>query len=301
MKLLIMKNLLFVLVAVFAFQTTSFAQLVGERLQIGQVYTFESESAPGLFISYGDSEGRAALNAKNHDFKVVAALNGKAGFVSLQAVGLSGEVYLVMAEGCPRPYTASNYYNITAKPNNDAAYNGNASFEVMAGNSNKQDAGLVSFRVKNGTHFFKREQGVFMDAPGGGVAPRYQNHFTFKITPSTKNTLAAGETLKAGEKLVSANNAFMLIMQTDGNFCVYKYENGKQGGFVWCSMKYGFANGKLVMQTDGNLCVYDGANAFKWGAYQAKKYDMGSNYKLVLTDQGKLNIVNASGAVLWTN
>ncbi|WP_298519775.1 hypothetical protein [uncultured Kordia sp.] len=70
----------------------------------------------------------------------------------------------------------------------------------------------------------------------------------------TKNTLKAGETLKANEILVSVNNQYMLRMQKeDGNLCVYKYVNGKQGAFVWCSMKYGFKKPKLVMQTDGNL------------------------------------------------
>lgn len=120
-------------------------------------------------------------------------------------------------------------------------------------------------------------------------------------TNAVNNTLKANQILKAGEKLVSANNAYMAIMQTDGNFCVYKYVNGKQSSFVWCSMKYGFANGKLKMQTDGNLCVYDSNDRFQWGSYQVKKYALRANYKLVLDNDGKLRIYNETGQIMWTN
>lgn len=296
-----MRKFFVVLIVVLSFQSIGFAQLVGERLAIGSVVTFESESGPGLFLSYGATTGRAALNGANRKFKIVPPLNGKAGFVSLQAVDLAGEVYLVMAEVCPRPYTSSFYYNVTAKPStDDPTFNLNASFEVRKGNSNQQNEGLVSLRVKNGTHFVKREQGVLMASPGGGVAPQYQNHFTFKIPVAPKNVLAAGQTLNEGKTLFSANGKFGLVMQTDGHLCMYKFNNGVQGDFVWANGVYPFTGSKLVMQEDGNLCVYEGAT-FRWGTFQTKNYTLGKNYSLVLTDDGKLNIINPAGAVLWTN
>jgi hypothetical protein len=295
-----MKNLICVLVAVFAFQTISFAQLVGDRLQVGQVYTFQSESDGNLYISYGSEEGRAGMNATNKNFKVVAPLNGKAGSVSLQAVDLPGTVYLVMGADCPYPYGGSNFYDVKSKSGDQNTFNNNASFAISHGKSNMGEASLVSFITSKG-HFLKRERGVLMGQTGAGVAPRYQNHFTFKFTPTSRNSLAAGETLKAGERLMSANGKYILRMQADdGNLCVYNFANGQQGRFVWGSMKYGFKNGELKMQTDGNLCVY-GGGAFKWGSYQVKKYALGANYKLVLTNEGKLNIMNGSGDVVWTN
>src|SRR6218665_2879671 len=98
----------------------------------------------------------------------------------------------------------------------------------------------------------------------------------FSVTAATaqKNSLSVGGTLKAGEKLTSANNAYMLRMQEeDGNLCIYKIENGKQGGFVWCSMKHGFKNARLVMQPDGNLVVYDGKNKDQWSSQTQGYYD----------------------------
>ena len=301
-----MKNLICVLIAVFAFQTISFAQLVGDRLQIGQVYTFQSESDANLYISYGDKEGRAGMNGTNRNFKVVAPLNGKAGSVSLQAVDLPGTVYLVMGADCPYPYGGSNFYDVKSKSGDQTTFNNNASFAISHGKSNMGAENLVSFITGKG-HFLKRERGVLMGQTGAGVAPRYQNHFTFKFTPTNRSSLAAGETLKTGEKLISANGAYMTIMQTDGNFCIYKYVNGKQGGFVWCSMAHGFSNGKLVLQTDGNLVVYDGKGAAKWNSkthpYHNSKFKDSANkpVKLVLENDGKLKLYNSAGTVVWTN
>jgi len=127
-------------------------------------------------------------------------------------------------------------------------------------------------------------------------------------TVATKNTLNAGETLKAGERLTSANGAYILRMQEeDGNLCVYKFANGKQGSFVWGSMKYGFKNGKLVMQGDGNLVVYDATNAAKWSSkthpYYDAKFRNSSNkpVKLVLENDGRLNLYTAAGATVWSS
>ena len=301
-----MKNLFFAFLAVFAFQTISYAQLVGDRLQIGQVYTFQSESDANLYISYGESEGRAGMSSTNRQFKVVKALNGKEGSVSLQAVDLSGTVYLVQGEECPYPYKGSNFFDVQSKSGDAAVFNKNASFAISHGKSNMGDASLVSFITGKG-HFLKRERGVLMGQTGAGVAPRYQNHFTFKFEPTNKSSLAAGETLNTGEKLISANSAYMTIMQTDGNFCVYKYVNGKQGGFVWCSMAHGFKDGKLMMQTDGNLVVYDGKGTAKWSSnthpYHNKEFKDSSKkpVKLVLGDDGTLRLYNAAGTVVWKN
>ncbi len=124
---------------------------------------------------------------------------------------------------------------------------------------------------------------------------------------ATSNTLTAGQSLKAGEKLVSSNGAYMLVMQADdGNLCVYKNDNGKQGAFVWGSMKYGFKNAQLDMQTDGNLVVYSGKDS-KWSSethpfYDAKFKDSSNKpAKLVLENDGKLKLYTAANKVVWTS
>lgn len=139
-----------------------------------------------------------------------------------------------------------------------------------------------------------------------------QSSTMWRFLPTKKevannNTLKSGETLKAGEKLTSANGKYILSMQDDGNLCVYNYANGQQGGFVWGSMKYGFGNGKLTMQTDGNLVVYDGNGEAKWNSethphFNDKFRDSNNKpVKLVLEDDGKIKLYTASGSVVWSN
>lgn len=165
-----------------AWKLTKVQGKVADRLLIGGTYSFECESMPGKFISHNGALGRASLAAGNNQFKVVAPLNGKAGYVSLQPVGVSGDNYLVMAETCPRPYTNSAYYNIAVRPAaTDASFNDKASFQAMPAMGSPADLNLVSFGVRGGTHLFKREQGVFMDAPGGGTADRYMTFFRWKL------------------------------------------------------------------------------------------------------------------------
>ncbi len=118
-----------------------------------------------------------------------------------------------------------------------------------------------------------------------------------------RNTLKSGEILKAGEKLVSANGKYMVVLQEDGHLCVFEHVNGKKGIYLWCSGVHGFKNGKLRMGVDGNLCVLDQNNKYKWGSYQNKQYHIGrnANYKLVLTNKGKLNVVSPAGTLMWSN
>ncbi len=131
---------------------------------------------------------------------------------------------------------------------------------------------------------------------------------TWKITISEKNHLDAGETLKAGQRLMSANGAYILSLQEeDGHLCVYKYANGKQGSFVWGSMKFGFKNANLIMQTDGNLVIYDANKVSQWASqthpFNDAKYKDANNkpIKLVLENDGVLKLYNAQNAVMWTS
>ncbi|MFN0202064.1 MAG: hypothetical protein ACKVTZ_11125, partial [Bacteroidia bacterium] len=275
-------------------------------LLIGSICTFESESGPGLFISYGASKGIAAYNAANRKFKIMPPLNGRAGCVSLQAIDLAGEVYLVMAEVCARPYITSFHYNVSDKPaTDDPTFNANASFEVRKGNSNQQNEGLVSLRVNNGTHFVKREQGVVMAQPGAAVAPRYQNHFTFKIPVAPKNTLSAGGILKAGEMIMSANAKFGLVMQTDGHLVIYHFDGGVQGAPVWGTHVYGFPNQErayMEMQTDGNLVEFttDAGGTRSATIWTTNTAGQGA-VKAVLDDDGILRLYDAAGNKIWSS
>lgn len=157
----------------------------------------------------------------------------------------------------------------------------------------------------------RREQyGEFDGIDWGEEESFSSDYFLYRLSKknTAKNTLAAGESLKAGERLISANGSYIMRMQEDdGNLCIYNYAKGRQGRFVWGSMKYGFKNAKLVMQTDGNLVVYNGGNAAKWSSqthpYYNSQFKTASNkpVKAVLENDGKLKLYTAAGAVVWSS
>lgn len=117
------------------------------------------------------------------------------------------------------------------------------------------------------------------------------------------NTLLAGDTLSVGQKLTSENGDFFLIMQDDGNLCIYKTADN---GFVWGSMIYGFSNAKLYMQTDGNVVIYDGAMTAKWviGTHVSQDLKYGEERykptKLVL-ENDRIVLYSQTGFKVWDN
>lgn len=112
----------------------------------------------------------------------------------------------------------------------------------------------------------------------------------FGATGVRQDTLSAGHSLTAGRALFSASGGYEALMQTDGNFVVYR------GGVTatWATGTSG--GGALVtMQTDGNLVVYLGARAPWASATEA----IGAN-RVVLRNDGTLAIDNSRNQVLWS-
>lgn len=85
------------------------------------------------------------------------------------------------------------------------------------------------------------------------------------------NSISAGETLNAGDAIVSSNGWFRSIMQSDGNFVTYD----KAGTVRWASnTAYGTGyTYSLAMQTDGNLVIYKSGEAI-WATNTNLKADL---------------------------
>jgi len=70
-------------------------------------------------------------------------------------------------------------------------------------------------------------------------------------TSAASNFLLPGDALTMNQDRTSADGNVTLILQTDGNFCLYK-----AGGYQWCSEQANLGTAdKVTMQTDGNLCL----------------------------------------------
>jgi Clostridium epsilon toxin ETX/Bacillus mosquitocidal toxin MTX2 len=111
------------------------------------------------------------------------------------------------------------------------------------------------------------------------------------------STLTTGQQLNVGDYMVSNNGLFFALMQSDGNFCVYRGSAPAANfGFLWGSVQaanYSPAEGKhfVIMQGDGNFCGYKGSKtdqqAFQWGSVQLAHYQPGAgDYVAVIQDDG---------------
>ena len=104
--------------------------------------------------------------------------------------------------------------------------------------------------------------------------------------------LTTGQTLLAGQQLVSENGLYDLIMQTDGNLV----EN-TAGRALWSSETAGHPGARAVMQPGGNLVVYSLGGAPLW--WSATSGHSGS-IDLVVQDDAKVVVYGPSGR-LWAN
>jgi hypothetical protein len=112
------------------------------------------------------------------------------------------------------------------------------------------------------------------------------------------NMIIAGESLKAGEGLLSANGNFKAVMQTDGNLVVYN----NSGKTLWASNTFTTNKTKLpytaVMQDDGNFVIYNVKGESVWASqtWHSKPDD---TYSLIMQDDGLLTLYGVDELPKW--
>lgn len=123
------------------------------------------------------------------------------------------------------------------------------------------------------------------------------------LAQSGTSTLAAGAKLTEGQRIYSPNKSHYLVMQTDGNLCIYTSSDR----FVWCNMATKGSGCHLIMQADGNLVVYDRNNQACWSSETHPYYDskyQSNDWKPVrsaLEDDGTLCLYTASNKKVWNS
>ncbi len=105
------------------------------------------------------------------------------------------------------------------------------------------------------------------------------------------NTLYANERLQPGEKLISADGRYHLVMQGDGNLVLYA-----NGTAIWSTRTNGKSGASLVMQGDGNLVLYHNGVAV-W----ATGTNPNSGVRLVMQTDGNLVLYTPDNRVLWSS
>lgn len=108
-----------------------------------------------------------------------------------------------------------------------------------------------------------------------------------------RDTLSAGETLKPGDALLSANGAFRAVFQTDGNFVVYRQCDGYADT---ATMTNGSGADRATLQSDGNFVVYAGSTAKSATMTNGK-----SGRRMVMQNDGNLVIYTDGGSAVWAS
>lgn len=126
---------------------------------------------------------------------------------------------------------------------------------------------------------------------------------TVNAASSLGNIINSGTVISSGNYLLSPNGNYKAVMQTDGNFVIYK-----SGKAIWCSATNtsAFSSYSATMQADGNFVIY-GQNGTSKTAVWASGTNYGAvsghKYQLRLNDSGRLDVINTSNpnVLIWNN
>lgn len=114
-----------------------------------------------------------------------------------------------------------------------------------------------------------------------------------------ESILPMNQILGVGDYIVSGNGLFFAILQSDGNFCVYRgIDAAHDHGLLWGIKKSGDGGEFFALvQTDGNFCVYRGTDlmhnrGWHWGTQATAD---GGEFYAAMQDDGNFCIRKGSG------
>jgi hypothetical protein len=105
--------------------------------------------------------------------------------------------------------------------------------------------------------------------------------------------LEAGDTLRAGHSVSSANGAFKFTYQVDGDLVLHRTGDGLP---LWKAGTEGRPVGVCIMTGDGNLVIYDAAAQAIWTSDTVGN----PSSRLTVQDDGNVVIRRADGTPVWT-
>lgn len=131
--------------------------------------------------------------------------------------------------------------------------------------------------------------GTGYDAPTGLGTPDGIAAFAAPYVNGS-STLLAGQTVKAGQDLVSPNGQYTLAVLASGNVVV-----SGNGCSIWSTGTMGAGN-YLTMQSDGNLVLYSSTGTALW---YSKTNGTGGADHLSLQNDGNAIVFTSAGANVW--
>jgi hypothetical protein len=121
------------------------------------------------------------------------------------------------------------------------------------------------------------------------VVYQHQN-ITQSKQPTAK--IAVNQKLNTGQILYSDNREYYLILQQDGNMCIYNDKDQR----VWQTNTSGKKSNYLIMQSDNNLCIYPSDNS---GAIWCSMTNGKGGVNMSIDNDGVLRIYNSANQIVW--
>lgn len=104
------------------------------------------------------------------------------------------------------------------------------------------------------------------------------------------SSLSEGSHLAVGSLLLSGDERYRLVLQSDGNLVIYSPNRA-----IWSSWTVRRDSSQFILQGDGNLVIYDSTGKAVWNS----RTNGENASKLIMQSDGNLVLYSTSGKALW--
>jgi hypothetical protein len=109
------------------------------------------------------------------------------------------------------------------------------------------------------------------------------------------NCLQADEQLTPEDCLYTVVNSYKACYMTGtssypGKLCILSLDGATM---YWCTPTASTNPGKLILQGDGNLCMYSSSNAYYWGTGTSAGAGAGTSYNFIFQSDRNLVVYNS--------
>lgn len=132
-----------------------------------------------------------------------------------------------------------------------------------------------------------------IEKPGEWTNIIYSNKNSSRSKLST-GILLPNQKLNIGSILYSDNRQFYLILQQDGNLCIYDNDDKN----IWCSKTKGKSSKYLIFQPDGNLVIFSDTKPI-WDTNTNKQKKKGIS--MSIDNDGVMRIWNNANENIWSS
>ena len=132
----------------------------------------------------------------------------------------------------------------------------------------------------------------------GSLAVYSGSECIWSTSPAPNDILRCGDKLSVGQKLVSSNGAYYLIMQSDGNIGIFRTSDNTVVFSLLSEGKAVSSDYYAILQTDGNFAVKDGSDNPIW--YNGTQNKNGVQNIVKLLNDGSLAVFSGNESI-WSS